>query len=151
MKTEETPENSETKWRQTETPSPYEEPWTRRCEICWCAWATRPPRRISSGRLPLQRQHRGRTQAVEKRWGAIRTIIICDGAIATEVRELIRGVEIVHARGDNITIEVSVQTTKATLLETLERHIAAQGALQPPVARGAYHGRGCEMLWNSHF
>ena len=69
--------------------------------------------------------------------GAVRTITICDGAVATEVREWIRGVEIVHARGDNVTIEVSVRTTKATLLETIERHIAAQGALQPPVARGA--------------
>ena len=48
--------------------------------------------------------------------GAVRTIAICDGTISAELREWVRGVDIIEARGDNISIEVATRTSKAALL-----------------------------------
>ena len=69
--------------------------------------------------------------------GVVRTIAICDGTISSELREWVRGVDIIEARGDNISIEVATRTSKAALLETIECYITAQAALVPPVLRGA--------------
>ena len=69
--------------------------------------------------------------------GACRTVTICDGTVPTEVREWIRGMEVVHTREPAIIITVAVRTSKARLLEAIEGHVAAQGALAVPVLRNA--------------
>ena len=93
-------------------------------------------RQAATAAAALRENVRRREETVR---GAVRTIQICDRTVSAELREWIRGVEIVHARGDNVTIEVSVRTAKATLLEVIKHHIAAQTALQPPMAGVARH------------
>ena len=85
--------------------------------------------------VAAQRENTRRRE--ETVWGAPRMITICNGAVATEAREWLRGIEIVNARGDGVAVEVATRTTKAALLEVIERYIAAQAALGVPAVRAA--------------
>ena len=67
----------------------------------------------------------------------MRTITTCDGTITADLREWIRGIEVIHIRWDDVCVEVAVRTSKFALLEYIEGYIAAQTALAAPVAQNA--------------
>ena len=78
--------------------------------------------------------------------GAVRSITICDGLIAGEVREWLRAIQVVHNRDAAIIIETATRSAKGRLLETIEGHITAQAALAVLVLRDAVQWPGLSAV-----
>ena len=91
-------------------------------------------RQAATAAAAAREQARRREETIR---GVVRSITICDGLIAGEVREWLRAIQVVHNRDAAIIIETATRSAKGRLLETIEGHITAQAALAVPVLRDA--------------